>query len=178
MSKTVIVDYEKCVGCKTCEQACSAKQVGIVEPSLSRIGITRFQMGIENFPIVCQQCQSAPCQAVCPIKAISMDEILGRIVIDYDKCIGCRLCVAICPFGCMMFDRLNKKVFKCQLCDGDPICVKFCQHGALQYVEASEQSAVKQLVYAERLSDATHKIKTTLDTVKVSSLEEEKTWGK
>jgi len=165
MFKLIIVDYEKCIGCKTCEQACSAKQTRIVNPLLSRIGIVRFQMGIENIPMVCQQCQSAPCQAICPVEAISKDELLGRVVIDYDICIGCRMCVAVCPFGCVNFDPMEKKVFKCNLCDGDPTCVKFCQHGALQYIEASEQGVIKQAAEAEQLSGIMHKIAAAMAAV-------------
>ncbi len=157
-AKNIIIDYEKCVGCMTCEQACSAKQAEVINPVLSRIGIVRLQMGVENIPVVCAQCQSAPCEAICPTKAISQDEEFGRVIVDYDLCIGCRMCVAVCPFGCMSFDGIDKRVFKCDLCDGDPMCIRFCQHGALQYAEAGEQSIIKQAATAEKLSGIMHKI--------------------
>ena len=158
MTSRLIVDYEKCVGCESCEQACSAKKTGIVNPALSRIGIVKRQLGAENVPIVCQQCESAPCMAICPVKAISKDEKLDRMVVDYDVCIGCRMCVAICPFGSMRFDESAKKVFKCDLCDGEPICVDFCQHEAIKYLDAADQSALKQAAIAEKVSGVIHKI--------------------
>lgn len=165
MSKVLIVDYEKCVGCKTCEQACSVKQTGVVNPSLSRVQIVKLMMGIDNIPVVCLQCESAPCKAICPVKAISRDELSGRVMIDYDICIGCRMCVAVCPFGCMTFDSISKRVFKCNLCDGDPMCVRFCQHDALEYADASEQSVTKQAAAAEKLSGIMHKIASAMATV-------------
>lgn len=146
-----MIDYGKCVGCRTCEMVCSAKHEGVINPSQSRIKIVNWEMEGEGVPMVCAQCESAPCRAVCPVKAISQDELLGRIVLDYDMCIGCRMCVAVCPFGVISFDGIGKRVIKCDLCDGDPLCVKFCGYGALQYVDVSEQSIIKQRAAAEKL---------------------------
>jgi len=165
MSKVLMIDQEKCVGCRACADACSLKHTGVVNPLLSRIGVVRLEMGIVNVGIVCAQCESAPCMAICPVKAISRDELLGRVTVDYNICIGCRMCVAICPFGCMNFDSRDKKVFKCELCDGDPICVRFCQHGALQYVETSEQSLMKREATAEKFSGIMHKIALAMASV-------------
>ncbi|GAG01238.1 unnamed protein product, partial [marine sediment metagenome] len=123
-------------------------------------------LGAENVPIVCQQCESAPCMAICPVKAISQDEDLGRMIVDYDACIGCRYCVAICPFGCMLFDGTNKKVFKCDLCDGEPICVEFCQHEAIKYLDAAQQSSLKQALIAEKVSGLMHKIASAMADAK------------
>ncbi len=166
MAKTLIIDYEKCVGCKSCEMACSAKQAHVSSPSLSRIESVRLDLGENNYPIVCVNCQSAPCLAICPVVAIYQDESLDRVMIDYDKCIGCRMCVAVCPFGNMSFNVAEKKVFKCDLCDGDPMCVKFCQHDALKYVEAGEQSTVKRTKTAEKFAEVMSKIKSAMGTVK------------
>ena len=115
--------------------------------------------------MICQQCLSAPCQAVCPVKAISRDESLNRVSIDYDLCIGCRMCVAVCPFGAMGFDSLASKVIKCDLCDGDPQCVRFCETKAIQYVDASEVSGVKQLGAAEKFSSVLQKVTEALSSV-------------
>ncbi|MFC1908057.1 4Fe-4S dicluster domain-containing protein [Chloroflexota bacterium] len=166
MSKVIAVDYEKCVSCVTCKLVCSAKQEGEINLTLSRIDIVQPRMGIEeSIPVVCQQCQSAPCMAICPVNAISRDEELGRVIINQDFCIGCRMCVAICPFGCMTFHSSNRKVFKCTLCDGDPMCVKFCQHGALQYIEADEQGSIKRLDHAEKFSGIMHKVAEAIASV-------------
>lgn len=166
MVSRLIVDYEKCVGCESCEQVCSVKKTGMVNPALSRIGIVKRQLGAENIPIVCQQCESAPCMAICPVKAISQDGGMGRTIINYDVCIGCRMCVAICPFGSMQFDETNKKVFKCDLCDGDPICVKFCQHEAIKYLDAAQESTSKQAAIAEKVSGIMHKLASAMASAK------------
>ena len=159
MVPRLIIDYEKCVGCESCEQACSVKKTEMVNPALSRIGIVRKQLGVENIPIVCQQCEEdAPCMVVCPVKAISRDQELNRVTVNYNMCIGCRMCVASCPFGGMEFDEINRKVFKCDLCDGDPVCVKFCQHEAIQCLDASEQSSLKQAAFAEKVSGLMHRM--------------------
>ncbi len=151
MTKVLIIDYDKCVGCETCKMFCSAKHEGVVSPSLSRIQQVRWPLKVEVIPIACAQCESAPCHAICPVKAIYRDEQLCREMIDYDICIGCRMCVAACPFGCMNFDSIGKRVFKCDLCAGDPICVRNCAYDALQYAEASEQSVTKARAVAEKL---------------------------
>ena len=164
MVSRLIIDYEKCVGCESCEQACSAKKTATVNPALSRIGIVRRQLGVENVPIVCQQCEeSAPCMAICPVEAISRDQELDRVSVNYDLCIGCRMCVAVCPFGVMAFDETNRKVFKCDLCDGEPVCVQFCQHKAIQYLGASEQSTLKRSAFADKVSKMMQKMASNMD---------------
>jgi len=91
---------------------------------------------------------------VCPVKAISRDETLDFMKVDYDVCIGCRACVTACPFGAISFDVIAKKVAKCDLCDGDPQCVRFCEIGAVEYVDADRVSVFKKKEAAQRLSVA------------------------
>ena len=60
-------------------------------------------------------------------EAISRDADRLRTVIDYNLCVGCRMCVYACPFGAMGFDADRGRPYKCDLCGGDPLCVKFCE---------------------------------------------------
>jgi len=115
--------------------------------------VTSISWDLEGWgvPITCQQCQDAPCMAICPTGAIYRDEELNRVMVDYHRCIGCRICVVACPFGAMDFDREARKVIKCDLCDGDPLCAKLCPYGALQYVDVSNQSIPKKMEAAEKL---------------------------
>ena len=147
-----MIDYEKCTGCRLCEQVCSVKHEGVSNPARSRIGVVKWEEEGLYVPMTCQQCESAPCQVICPLKAISRDDHGGVVEVDYDKCIGCRMCIAVCPFGAMSFDGLGEKVIKCDFCGGDPVCVKFCETQAIQYVDASKLSIAKQRTAAEKLS--------------------------
>jgi Fe-S-cluster-containing hydrogenase component 2 len=105
-------------------------------------------------PMTCQQCQDAPCLNVCPVKAISRDGESTQVTVDYDVCIGCRSCVGACPFGAMSFNPTDRQVFKCDLCDGDPQCVRFCEVKAVDFIDAAKVSINKRRKAAKRVSSA------------------------
>jgi len=157
MQKMILVDPEKCTGCRTCELVCSVKNEGVANPALSRVRIIRFDAVVLDVPMLCQQCASAPCILVCPTRAISRDDDLGVVKINYDRCIGCKMCLAVCPFGGMSFNPWANRVIKCDLCGGDPLCVKFCETKALQYVEVSAVNLLKKREAAQKLSELVRK---------------------
>lgn len=144
MEMILVVDHEKCTGCRACEMVCSVKHTGVNNPTRSRINVIKWPMEGFDLPMFCQQCEEAPCIAVCPKDALSQDLILGRVTLNYDLCIGCKMCVTACPFGGMGIDTVVQRVIKCDLCDGDPTCVRFCDPGALQYVPASTVNLMKK----------------------------------
>jgi Fe-S-cluster-containing hydrogenase component 2 len=74
---------------------------------------------------------------VCPKEAIYRDEVLDCVRIDYDLCIGCKMCVAACPFGAMGYNPKRGLVFKCDFCQGEPQCTRFCDTQAIKYVDAT-----------------------------------------
>jgi anaerobic carbon-monoxide dehydrogenase iron sulfur subunit len=152
MAKTLYIDYQKCTGCRLCELVCAVFHDGISNPARSRIKVMKWEAEGLYIPMTCQQCEDAPCMNVCPVKAISRDEELGRIFVDYDVCIGCRSCVAVCPFGAMNFNIKDKQVFKCDLCDGDPQCVRFCEEKAIDFLEVDDVSIYKKRDAATRIS--------------------------
>jgi anaerobic carbon-monoxide dehydrogenase iron sulfur subunit len=154
MAKVLMINYEKCTGCRLCELVCAVVHDGISNPARSRIKVMKWESEGLYIPMTCQQCQDAPCMNVCPVKAISRDEKLGYVKIDYDICIGCRACVSACPFGAMNFNSTDRKVFKCDLCEGDPQCVRFCEVNAIEYVDADDSSLLKKREAAERISVA------------------------
>jgi Fe-S-cluster-containing hydrogenase component 2 len=154
MAKTLYIDYQKCTGCRLCELVCAVFHDGISNPARSRIKVMKWEAEGLYIPMTCQQCQDAPCLNVCPVKAISRDEELGRVFVDYDVCIGCRSCVAVCPFGAMNFNIKDKQVFKCDLCDGEPQCVRFCEEKAIDYLEMDDVSIYKKRDAATRVSVA------------------------
>jgi carbon-monoxide dehydrogenase iron sulfur subunit len=154
LGKVLMLEYQKCTGCRTCELVCSVKHEGAANPAKSRIKIVKWEWEGLYVPMSCQQCVDAPCMEVCPVKAINREEGLGVVQVNQETCIGCRMCVAACPFGAMGFNVDSKKVYKCDFCDGDPQCSRFCETKAVQYVEASQVSGVKQLAAAEKLTAA------------------------
>jgi carbon-monoxide dehydrogenase iron sulfur subunit len=158
MQKVILVDQDKCTGCRLCEMVCSVKHEGVSNPSRARISVLKwFQEGF-FMPMVCQQCMEAPCVAVCPKDALSRDEELGTVKLNYDLCIGCKMCVTACPFGGMGIDTVSNEVVKCDLCDGDPQCVRFCFPGALQFVEANAVNLRKKREAATKLADLMSKV--------------------
>jgi len=165
MAKMILIDHEKCVGCQMCEMICSLSHGGEVNPFRSRIAVVKCEEKSLAIPINCRQCNEAPCEAVCPVKAISRDLQLARQVVNYDKCIGCCMCIVICPFGAISFDSSAKKVVKCDLCDGDPLCVKFCAYGALRYVDDEDLNSPKQIKAAERILEASHNAETAIKCI-------------
>jgi carbon-monoxide dehydrogenase iron sulfur subunit len=154
MAKALYIDYQKCTGCRLCELVCAVKHDGFSNPTRSRIRVIKWEAEGLYVPMTCQQCEDAPCMNVCPVKAISRDEDLGLVMIDYDVCIGCRSCVVVCPFGAMSFNVIDRKVFKCDLCDGDPQCVRFCEEKAVDFVDVDEVSILKKREAAQRQSAA------------------------
>ncbi|MBL7119688.1 MAG: 4Fe-4S dicluster domain-containing protein [Dehalococcoidia bacterium] len=153
MNKMLIIDHSKCTGCRLCEVVCSIKKNGASNPARARITVIKWESICVETPMLCQQCETAPCIAVCPVGALARDEELARVAINYDLCIGCKFCVAACPFGAMGIDTVARQVIKCDLCDGDPTCVKFCETKALQYVDATTVNTVKMREAAEKLSE-------------------------
>ena len=152
MNKVLAIDYTKCTGCRICEIACSTKKVHASNPTRARIHVVKFDTDRTNVPMVCEQCEKAPCMDICPANALSRDKNLGFIAIDYDKCIFCKFCVAVCPFGGISIDHKEQRVVKCDLCQGDPLCVIFCEPRALEYKEPNSVDA-RMTTVLDKLSE-------------------------
>lgn len=128
----ILIHAERCTGCRLCESICVLYNDKVNDLSRSRIRILKkHSLGLST-PIVCAQCRKPPCGKACPVNAIHKDDH-GCVKIDEEQCIGCEACVSACPFGVMM--ALPDKVVKCELCNGDPQCVKYCMTGAIEYGE-------------------------------------------
>ena len=133
---------QKCNGCGLCELACSLSHLGYIDTSLSRIRVLAWHAEDVFLPNCCQQCAEAPCMTVCPKDAMVWDDHGGRVRVDYDRCVSCRTCMAACPYGAIGFDDARQMIFKCDVCNGNPQCVHFCEPGALKWEDAdSLQSA-------------------------------------
>lgn len=155
MAKALVIDYEKCDGCKKCEVACSRKHTGTDGPAVSRIRVLGWEPDGMFMPVVCHQCEDPPCIAACPTMSRSRDEETGQTTVDYDRCIACKTCVAVCPFGATRYDPISKRIVTCDLCGGDPECVKVCETGAIRCVEKADLNQMSQLEAAMKLRRAT-----------------------
>ncbi len=134
------VDSNLCGGCRTCEAVCSLYKEGIVNPELSRIYVKKDILGgYVCEPIPCRQCRGAECLLACPTGALHVDAITGAMVIDEAMCDGCQLCMEACPVAPTRigYNPERSICFKCDLCGGDPQCVKFCPMGAITYVKTA-----------------------------------------
>lgn len=144
------VIVERCIACGKCELACAFAHGKHGQPARSRINISRRGPEI-GIPVVCLQCHDAACVAICPTKTLVFNEETGAIEMIRDRCIDCRMCVAACPFGNMLWDDTFHCIQKCDLCGGDPKCVPFCPTHALEYVPAERAAKRPEPVSEEAI---------------------------
>ncbi|MDM8287727.1 4Fe-4S dicluster domain-containing protein [Slackia piriformis] len=178
------VDLHRCIGCNTCALACKMQNNVPMGMLWNRVLTENCELydGAEGtypnltrsyLPIACQHCDNPACQKVCPTGATYTDEN-GRVEIDYDKCIGCRMCMAACPYNARVFNwnepvrdpdfnygdasvpvRDRGVMEKCTLCKertdrGDvPMCVLCCPvdariFGDLDDPESEVSAAVRE----------------------------------
>jgi molybdopterin-containing oxidoreductase family iron-sulfur binding subunit len=104
----MVIDLQRCVGCGACIIACNNEnnlQEGVVWSSkINRTVGTFPNVRYDYVPTLCNHCANAPCVGACPTEAMHKAEG-GITMIDTDKCIGCRYCMAICPYGVIFFNR-------------------------------------------------------------------------
>ncbi len=146
MSKVLFINPEACTGCLTCEVVCSLSHGDNCTPSLSRIRVIRHEgLGL-YFPMTCLHCAHPVCEKGCSWNALYRHEGTGAILVDSQRCIGCRMCLLLCPWGGLSLDYAGK-ILKCDLCGGTPQCVEHCHDGAIEFI--SQEEAERKLQQAE-----------------------------
>lgn len=144
MKKDLYYDVKKCLGCKSCEVACavshsSAKDLfkGLKEEilSLPRKKVYRWQD--KNFPLSCRHCEDPKCVDACMAAALSYDQEKGMVAHDKERCVGCWMCVMVCPYGAIRPDKKAKAPVRCDKCkdEKEPACVLACPTGAILWQE-------------------------------------------
>jgi len=143
--KQIMAKSEYCLGCKSCELACAVahstsktlfEAISELKPPQKRIFVE--SNGELNFPLQCRQCLDAPCVHACMSGAMQFDLKTGLIQIDEQRCVGCMMCVMVCPFGVIAEIPTSHRVAKCDRCQDleyDPACVSACPTKALEFVE-------------------------------------------
>jgi len=157
--KALLVSPELCIGCRGCQTACKnwnqlpgdpTRNTGSYQnpPDINAdaYNIIRFsEVPSETNPVRwlfvsrrCMHCGDAGCMKICPAPGALFRTKEGAVAFNKNKCIGCKLCVAGCPFDVPRYDRENK-VSKCTLCSDriaeglQPACTKTCPTGALRF---------------------------------------------
>jgi anaerobic carbon-monoxide dehydrogenase iron sulfur subunit len=151
--RVILIHPEKCAGCRRCGMACSLKHEGYLSLIHARNEIIPLPKRGINVNMVCRQCTNPPCEAVCPQRAISRNLETGAMVVDANRCIGCQSCVIACPIGGVTKNMETGKIIKCNLCDGDPECVKQCAYGAIEYLSPAEGASQKRKEAISKMID-------------------------
>jgi len=133
----MVIDSEKCLNCKACLVACTAENkvpLGQHRNNLTETLIGTYpEISMKIEPGQCHHCDNAPCVRVCPTGASFINEHGGGFVmIDKEKCIGCRYCMLACPYDARSYNEETGVVDKCTFCfhrlaEGvEPACVETC----------------------------------------------------
>lgn len=167
-SMAIWVEVEKCLACKTCELQCALAHCEVndlieaVKQGLQpahRVSVMAVG-GEVAVPIQCRHCEDAPCVAVCPSGALSKSNPYQVTLLDYDKCIGCKSCVIVCPFGAITVGPDGRTVVKCDLCISrlqqgqQPACVSGCPTKALHFGELDDLAREARKRAARQLLEA------------------------
>jgi len=139
----LVVENDLCWGCRACEVACKQENRAADGIRLIRVleNGPRMTDGRLDFIFqvnLCRHCEQPACADVCPVEAITRKED-GIVVMDYEQCTGCRLCVEACPYEAISFDARQGIAQKCNLCYhrieqglvpacADNVCLAHCIH--------------------------------------------------
>ncbi|MFC1998548.1 4Fe-4S dicluster domain-containing protein [Chloroflexota bacterium] len=126
------VNTSLCTGCRICEMVCSINGNGTLNLEKANIRVTDNYPQSLYEPHICQFCDNPECVVACPSAALSQDEETGIILVDDGLCTGCEACVVACPHDAIRWSDDAQKLYVCNRCGGDPLCVQFCTIKALR----------------------------------------------
>ncbi|MFC7395257.1 4Fe-4S dicluster domain-containing protein [Scopulibacillus cellulosilyticus] len=156
-----VIDQEKCIGCHACSTACKSENA--VPLGMNRTFVKAVEVG--TYPDVnryfqvdrCNQCEDAPCVPVCPVTAMYQRED-GIVDFDQDVCIGCKACMAACPYDAININPDNHSAEKCNFCAHridqglEPACVVVCPEEAIIVGDLNDpESEVSQIIARQKV---------------------------
>jgi len=129
------IDLRKCIGCHACTIACKSEHE--IPVGVNRCWVKTVEKGSFPdttrffFPVLCNQCDDAPCVSICPTSTLFKRRD-GIVDFNSDSCIGCRACMAACPYDQLFIDPNTHTAEKCNFCANrvenklQPACVSVC----------------------------------------------------
>jgi len=156
MAKVMVVNIDLCNGCYNCQIVCKDEHVGNdwspyakPQPNTGHFWMKLVEMErgstpkvkVTYIPILCMHCSDAPCIEACKVKAIYRRDD-GIVIINPEKCTGCRDCVYVCPYEAIYFNWDLNIAQKCTMCAHlldkgwkEPRCVDACPTDALKFID-------------------------------------------
>jgi len=144
--KRIFIREEFCINCRLCEVYCivqNSKTRNILKAYKGEYPKPQPRVRVEekghlSFALQCRHCEDAPCLEACLTGAMGRDPSTDAVLCDEERCVGCWMCIMVCPFGVIRRNREGRRVIsKCNLCQGEiiPVCVKNCPNEAIVYEE-------------------------------------------
>ena len=186
------IDLDKCIGCGRCMIACKTENDVPDQPFYVRTWVERYAIGSDGevtvrtidvdetarppiveddvlrtffVPKLCNQCEKPPCVQVCPVGATFSTED-GVVLVDDQRCVGCRYCIQACPYGARFFNPYSRTADKCTFCYHRldkgllPACVEVCPTQARVFGDLNGISPITRLKRTNKI----HTLKPELNT--------------
>jgi Fe-S-cluster-containing dehydrogenase component/formate-dependent nitrite reductase membrane component NrfD len=154
-----VVDHETCIGCHACTTACKSENevpLSVTRTYVKYVDVGVFPEAHRAFQVTrCNQCEEAPCAVACPTTAMYRRE---DGIVDFDKsvCIGCKACIAACPYDAIFINPDDHGAEKCNFCAHrldvglEPACVVVCPTESILVGDlADPRSRVAQIVHRD-----------------------------
>ena len=151
-----VIDHARCIGCHACSTACKSENqvpVSVNRTYVKYVDVGTFPQARRAFQVTrCNQCEQPPCVHICPTGAMHQRE---DGIVDFDKrvCIGCKACIAACPYDAIFINPADHSAEKCNFCAHridmglEPACVVVCPSEAILVGDLNDQaSGVASLV--------------------------------
>jgi Fe-S-cluster-containing dehydrogenase component len=163
MSKYILRhDEEKCIGCEACEVHCITNKglgPGPAPCKIVQVGPAMIagKPRIRFVFLPCFHCEDAWCIKACPTGAMQRRDKDGIVFVQASLCVGCKSCIAACPWGTPQWDPATRKVVKCDYCMDrldvglEPACVTKCVTGCLSFGVANELPDPRRERFAQRV---------------------------